>query len=101
MKFSTRVKYQFHQGFFLPDQRSGNPNHPSPPYMVITGDMSTIGTVGYMNPNLNCVKYYTEVNNFITSKMPLFSFMVDIRYKSKLDFRIGGSQGDVSEEPVT
>ena len=29
-KFTTGVKYQFHQGFW-PDQRSGNPNHPSPP----------------------------------------------------------------------
>ena len=28
-KFTTWVKYQFHQGFW-PDQRSGNPNHPSP-----------------------------------------------------------------------
>ena len=31
-KFTTRVKYQFHQGF-RPDQRSGNPNHPSPLYI--------------------------------------------------------------------
>ena len=30
-KFTTRVKYQFHQGFW-PDQRSGNPNHPLPPH---------------------------------------------------------------------
>ena len=29
-KFTTGVKYQFHQGFW-PDQRSGNPNYPSPP----------------------------------------------------------------------
>ena len=29
-KFTTGIKYEFHQGF-LPDQRSGNPNHPSPP----------------------------------------------------------------------
>ena len=29
-KFTTGVKYQFHQGFW-PDQRSGNPNHHSPP----------------------------------------------------------------------
>ena len=29
-KFNTGVKYQFHKGFW-PDQRSGNPNHPSPP----------------------------------------------------------------------
>ena len=28
-KFTTGVKYQFHQGFW-PDRRSGNPNHPSP-----------------------------------------------------------------------
>ena len=28
-KFTTGVKYQFHQGFW-PDQRSGNPNHHSP-----------------------------------------------------------------------
>ena len=34
-KFTTRVKYQFHQGF-LPDQRSGNPNHPSPPTLYIS-----------------------------------------------------------------
>ena len=27
-KFTTGVKYQFHQGFW-PDQGSGNPNHPS------------------------------------------------------------------------
>ena len=27
--FTTGFKYQFHQGFWL-DQRSGNPNHPSP-----------------------------------------------------------------------
>ena len=29
-KFTTGVKYQFHQGFW-PHQSSGNPNHPSPP----------------------------------------------------------------------
>ena len=29
-KFTTGVKYQFRQGLW-PDQRSGNPNHPSPP----------------------------------------------------------------------
>ena len=29
-KFTTGVKYQFHKGFWR-DQRSGNPNHPSPP----------------------------------------------------------------------
>ena len=29
-KFTTGVKYQFHQGFW-PDQRSGNSNHSSPP----------------------------------------------------------------------
>ena len=29
LKVTTRDKYQFHQGF-CPDQRSGNPNHPSP-----------------------------------------------------------------------
>ena len=29
-KFTTCVKYQFHQGFW-PDQRSRNPKHPSPP----------------------------------------------------------------------
>ena len=28
-KFTIGVKYQFHQGFW-PDQRSGNPKHPSP-----------------------------------------------------------------------
>ena len=28
-KFTTWVKYEFHQSFW-PDQRSGNPNHPSP-----------------------------------------------------------------------
>ena len=28
LKFTTGVKYQFHQGFW-PDQRSWNPNHPS------------------------------------------------------------------------
>ena len=27
-KFTARAKYQFHQGFW-PNQRSGNPNHPS------------------------------------------------------------------------
>ena len=32
-KFTTGVKYQFHQGFW-PDQRSGNPNQPSPPLMI-------------------------------------------------------------------
>ena len=31
-KFATGVKHQFHQGFW-PDQRSGNPNQPSPPYI--------------------------------------------------------------------
>ena len=31
LKFTTEVKYQFNQGF-RPDQRSGNPDHPSPPY---------------------------------------------------------------------
>ena len=30
-KCTTGVKYRFRQGFFLPDQRSGNPNHPSSP----------------------------------------------------------------------
>ena len=34
-KFTTGVKYQFHQGFW-PDQRSGNPNHPSPPYIYVS-----------------------------------------------------------------
>ena len=29
-KFTIGIKYQFHQGFW-PDQRSGNPNYPSPP----------------------------------------------------------------------
>ena len=33
-KFTTGVKYQFHQGFWR-DQRSGNPNHPSPPMTTI------------------------------------------------------------------
>ena len=33
-KFTTGVKYQFQQGFW-PDQRSGNPNHPSPPIHYI------------------------------------------------------------------
>ena len=33
LKFTTGIKYQFHQGLW-PDQRSGNPNHPSPPYKV-------------------------------------------------------------------
>ena len=32
-KFATGVKHQFHQGFW-PDQRSGNPNHPSPPVLT-------------------------------------------------------------------
>ena len=32
--FTTGVKYQFNQGF-IPDQRSGKPNHPSPPYVCI------------------------------------------------------------------
>ena len=32
-KFTTGVKYQFHQGF-RPDLRSGNPNHPSPPIIL-------------------------------------------------------------------
>ena len=32
-KFTTGVKYQFHQGFW-PDKRSGNPNYPSPPVAV-------------------------------------------------------------------
>ena len=31
-KFTTGVKYQFQQGFWS-DQRSGNPNHPSPPHI--------------------------------------------------------------------
>ena len=31
--FATGVKYQFHQGFW-PDQRSGNPNHPSPIFVI-------------------------------------------------------------------
>ena len=39
-KFTTGVKYQFCQGFWS-DQRSGNPNHPSPPlhynYIIIIG----------------------------------------------------------------
>ena len=30
-KFATGVKHQFHQSFW-PDQRSGNPNQPSPPW---------------------------------------------------------------------
>ena len=30
LKFIIGVKYQFHEGFW-PDQRSRNPNHPSPP----------------------------------------------------------------------
>ena len=34
LKFTSGVKYQFHQGFW-PDQRSGNPNHPSPPTINI------------------------------------------------------------------
>ena len=33
-KFTSGVKYQF-QGFW-PDQRSGNPNHPSPPFIDIS-----------------------------------------------------------------
>ena len=33
-KFITGVKYQFHQGFW-PDQRFGNPNHPSPQMLLI------------------------------------------------------------------
>ena len=32
-KFTTGVKYQFHQGLW-PDQRSGNTSHPSPPYIM-------------------------------------------------------------------
>ena len=32
-KFTTGVKYQFHQGFW-PDQRSRYPNHPSPPLRI-------------------------------------------------------------------
>ena len=32
LKFTTGVNYQFHQGF-SPDQRSRNPNHPSPPFL--------------------------------------------------------------------
>ena len=32
--FTTGVKYQFHQGFW-PDQRSGNPNHLSLPFIII------------------------------------------------------------------
>ena len=32
-EFTIGVKYQFRQGFY-PDQRSGNPNHPRPPYRV-------------------------------------------------------------------
>ena len=32
-KFTIGVKYQFHQGFWL-DQRSGNPNHPSLPFIT-------------------------------------------------------------------
>ena len=33
-KFATGVKYWFHQGFW-PDERSRNPNHPSPPWNYI------------------------------------------------------------------
>ena len=33
-KFTSGVKYQFHQGFW-PDQRSGSHNHPSPPLFII------------------------------------------------------------------
>ena len=32
-KFTTGVKYRFHQGSW-PDQRSGNSNQPSPPYPI-------------------------------------------------------------------
>ena len=32
-KFTTGVKYRFQQGAW-PDQRSGNPNHPSPPDII-------------------------------------------------------------------
>ena len=39
-KFTTRVKYQFHQGF-RPDQRSGNPSHPSLPNQnILIGHLS-------------------------------------------------------------
>ena len=33
-KFTTGVKYELQQGFW-PDQRSGNPSHPSPPWTTI------------------------------------------------------------------
>ena len=42
-KFTTGVKYQFHQGFFLPNQRSGNPNQPSPPSFKIVIDIFVFG----------------------------------------------------------
>ena len=40
-KFTTGVKYQFRQGFW-PDQRSGNPNHPSPHIYIFKSIMIII-----------------------------------------------------------
>ena len=39
-KFTTGVKYQFHHGIW-PDQRSGNPNHPSPYIYIYTHSIFT------------------------------------------------------------
>ena len=58
-KFTTGVKYQFHQGF-SPDQRSGNPNHPSPPLSHHITVLSQIN-IYILPPNICLRPLYTYI----------------------------------------
>ena len=75
-KFTTRVKYQCHHGFW-PDQRSGNPNHLTPPKLEYWA--------------LNAKKYMwcARICHYLLTQNGL-NLLIAV-----------GSPGDVSEETVT
>ena len=59
LKFTTGVKYQFHQGYW-PDQRSENPNHPS----------NIIKIIIFRNISIIGCRYCKTI--FIVSYWPIF-----------------------------
>ena len=58
-KFSTGVKHHFHHGFW-PDQRSGNPNQPSPPCLILVHYANQLGLISHEAASFSCSVIHHE-----------------------------------------